>query len=64
MLSHYGRGLGVRNARKHLVWYLESLLPEGPERRDWRRRLCGTDDPAMVRDGISALADAVLERAR
>jgi len=31
MLAHYGEGLGVRVARKHLVWYLDEasrLLPE------------------------------------
>ncbi len=63
ILDHYGAHLGVLNARKHLVWYLESLLPEGNERRDWRRRLCGSEDPAKVRESIDALGEVVLERA-
>ncbi len=31
MLAHYGEGLGLRSARKHLVWYLEEASRTLPE---------------------------------
>jgi nifR3 family TIM-barrel protein len=64
MIEHYGAHLGVRNARKHLVWYLERLLPEGELRTDWRRRLTCADDPVAARDHLAALAEALIARAR
>ncbi|MDF1608933.1 tRNA dihydrouridine synthase DusB [Hoeflea sp. YIM 152468] len=30
MISHYGEDVGVRHARKHIGWYLETLAPETP----------------------------------
>ena len=27
MLEHYGRALGLRNARKHIAWYLDPHRP-------------------------------------
>ena len=48
MLSHYGRELGVRNARKHLGWYVENALVRTEELKSWRRRLCREDDPVQV----------------
>lgn len=54
MLSHYGTRLGIRNARKHIAWYLEHL-GLGPETtKDWRRRLCTADDVADVHAGLRA----------
>jgi len=44
LLALYGRSLGLRNARKHLGWYLEHW-PGGAE---WRRPLLTLDDPAAV----------------
>ena len=29
-LEHYGDGVGVRHARKHISWYLETLAPQTP----------------------------------
>jgi len=31
MLEHYGEALGMRVARKHLVWYLEEASRHFPE---------------------------------
>ncbi|MEZ5774385.1 MAG: tRNA dihydrouridine synthase DusB [Hyphomicrobiaceae bacterium] len=60
MLGHYGRELGLRNARKHLIWYLDASAAarglgrkapqEAPDRAAAgdRRALCGPDDPKAV----------------
>ena len=52
MLLHYGRDLGLRNMRKHLGSYVLRLLGDGPLGKDWRRRLCETDDANAVRAGL------------
>lgn len=54
MLSHYGRRLGVRNARKHLAWYLEHLGFDQDALRQWRRRICTAEQPDDVRAGLKA----------
>ncbi len=33
MIAHYGDDVGVRHARKHIGWYLETLAPETPADR-------------------------------
>jgi tRNA-dihydrouridine synthase B len=43
MLAFYGDYLGVRNARKHLGWYLEAAGLEA-----WRGEVLTTEDPAQV----------------
>jgi nifR3 family TIM-barrel protein len=48
MLAHYGTGLGIRNARKHLVWALERHIGDTATQKAWRRRLCGTEEPREV----------------
>lgn len=30
MISHYGEDVGVRHARKHIGWYLDTLAPHAP----------------------------------
>ena len=51
-LTHYGRHIGIRAARKHLGWYVEKS-PLAPERQEyWRRRLCQQSNPAEVMAGI------------
>jgi nifR3 family TIM-barrel protein len=52
MLAHYGSGLGLRNARKHIGWYLETSGRDVAEVKAWRRRLCTDDDPARVLSGL------------
>jgi len=54
MLSHYGTRLGIRNARKHIAWYLEHLGLGSEATKDWRRRLCTADDVADLHAGLRA----------
>jgi tRNA-dihydrouridine synthase B len=48
MLSHYGSTLGLRNARKHIGWYLESSGRAPAVVKTWRARLCQDEDAARV----------------
>ncbi|MEJ8573191.1 tRNA dihydrouridine synthase DusB [Microbaculum marinum] len=51
ILSHYGTGLGVRVARKHLGWYLDhapASCAGGSNPSAWRARLLTEDDPEIV----------------
>lgn len=52
MLSHYGKRLGIRNARKHIAWYLEHLGLGAEATKDWRRRLCTADEVGEVQSGL------------
>ena len=52
MLEHYGPGLGLRNARKHIAWYLTHTGRPEADLKAWRRRLCTSDEPAAVRRGL------------
>lgn len=58
-LAHYGHGIGVRHARKHLGWALDVAALQSaapPERLTyWRRRILTSDEPARV---ASHLRDA------
>lgn len=40
MLVHYGTFLGLRNARKHVGWYLEQSGKSETVVKAWRRQLC------------------------
>ena len=48
MLAHYGEFLGVRNARKHIGWYIETSGHRKETAKAWRRRLCTEDNPSRV----------------
>jgi tRNA-dihydrouridine synthase B len=48
MFSHYGRALGLKNARKHMGWYLESSGRNVASIKDWRRTLCTDEDGDRV----------------
>jgi nifR3 family TIM-barrel protein len=53
MLSHYGAFLGLRNARKHIGWYLEtSGAPPAVVKVNWQR-LCTEGDPARLLAGLA-----------
>jgi len=54
MLAHYGRHLGLRNARKHIGWYLEASGLPPSLARAWRARLCQDDDSGRVVRGLAA----------
>jgi tRNA-dihydrouridine synthase B len=48
MLAYYGDFLGLRNARKHIGWYLASSGHRAGGLKAWRQRLCTETDPARV----------------
>ncbi len=54
MLSHYGRALGLKNARKHIGWYLETSGAAPATAKSWRRQLCTEDDPDRALAGLDA----------
>lgn len=57
MFSHYGSALGLRNARKHIGWYLESgggdlADVDLADVKAWRRLLCTDEDGQRVLAGL------------
>lgn len=48
MLSHYGLEYGVKAARKHLGWYVETHEKDPVAIKKWRRILCTNDNPKEV----------------
>jgi tRNA-dihydrouridine synthase B len=52
MLAHHGLRLGLRNARKHVGWYLASSGRPADTVKGWRRRLCTSEDAALVLSGL------------
>jgi nifR3 family TIM-barrel protein len=63
MLSHYGASLGLRNARKHIGWYLERSGHGTDVVKAWRRRLCTEESPTSVLRGLSVFYDEAEEAA-
>ncbi len=62
ILTHYGRRVGVRHARKHLTWALDAAVSTAGVCResvsDTRRRVLTADDPIEVRRRLGdAFAD-------
>jgi tRNA-dihydrouridine synthase B len=57
ILSFYGAELGLRVARKHLGWYMDTATPEP----DLRRAILTARDPAAV---IRLLPDALMPAER
>lgn len=49
MLAHYGERAGVRHARKHLGWYLDTHLAPGPELGSAKGSILRENDPVLVR---------------
>ena len=64
MLGHYGKVLGLRNARKHIGWYLETSGRDPLTVKAWRKRLCTEENPSVVLAGLSEfyLATALAPR--
>ncbi len=59
MLSHYGTSLGLRNARKHIGWYLETSGHAAETVKAWRKRLCTEESAPRVIEGLEEFyADA------
>jgi tRNA-dihydrouridine synthase len=53
MFSHYGGTLGIKNARKHIGWYLASSGCAETPMKLWRSRLCTEWQPGKVLAGLS-----------
>jgi tRNA-dihydrouridine synthase len=63
MLDHYGAYLGLRNARKHVGWYLETSGLPGDAVKRWRRQLCTQENALSVLAGLDeAYAEAAEAR--
>ena len=52
MLGHYGRELGLKNARKHVGWYLASSGAAEATVKAWRAILCTSLEPPRVLAGL------------
>ncbi len=62
MLTHYGTTLGLRNARKHIAWYIAGIGFDTATEKAWRRRLCTLESPAAVNSGLRELFDHAASR--
>jgi tRNA-dihydrouridine synthase B len=58
MLSHYGREVGLRIARKHLSWYSKGL----PGSAEFRAAVNQTDEVPRVKALLRAFYDPLIER--
>jgi tRNA-dihydrouridine synthase B len=57
MLAYYGEFLGLRNARKHIGWYLASSGRRVASLKAWRQRLCTEENPARALAMLDAFYD-------
>ncbi len=53
MLEHLGPALGLKNARKHIGWYLASSGQRSDVVKAWRQRLCTEESAARVLEGLT-----------
>jgi tRNA-dihydrouridine synthase B len=58
MLAHYGEGVGVKIARKHLGWYTKGL----PGSAEFRNRVNFIDDPVQVLGELERFYEPFLRR--
>lgn len=52
MLGHYGRALGLRNARKHLAAYIAEYAPDEESAGHWRGIVCRAESAENTMDLI------------
>lgn len=52
MVDHGGQ-FGLRNARKHMGWYVANAARPGQDVKGWRRRLCTTEDAGEALSGLA-----------
>jgi nifR3 family TIM-barrel protein len=52
MLVHYGAFVGLRNARKHIGWYLGQSGAPGHTIKEWRQKLCTEEVAGQVLAGL------------
>ena len=65
MLAYYGEYLCLRNARKHIGWYLVSCGLAEERVKAWRQQLCTEENAAKVLDGLAeAYAEAGMKSER
>jgi tRNA-dihydrouridine synthase B len=63
MLTQHGTEHGLRNARKHIGWYLASSGRPAETVKVWRRRLCTSENPAEVLGGLRSFYGEGQEKA-
>ena len=63
IIEQDGPGIGLRNARKHIGWYLASSGQPTDVVRAWRRRLCTSDVVREVRAGLAQFYSEAMEAA-
>jgi nifR3 family TIM-barrel protein len=63
MLEAQGEAAGLRNARKHIGWYLAASGHPPAAVQAWRKRLCTLDSPRDVKSGLAAFYAQALEAA-
>jgi nifR3 family TIM-barrel protein len=63
MLEHYGCHYGLRNARKHIGWYVEDAAGSETDAKCWRARLCREEDPRKVRTHLSEFYNQHIQEA-
>ena len=61
MLSHYGAFLGLRNARKHIGWYLATSGAPLAVVKASRQILCTEIDPARLLSGLARFYRSIPE---
>ena len=62
MLGYFGRELGLKNARKHIGWYLASSGRTSAEIKPWRQQLCTDENADRVLAGLAAFYDEAQEK--
>jgi tRNA-dihydrouridine synthase B len=63
MIDHGDARMGLRSARKHIAWYLAASGQPEASVKDWRRRLCTSEDARCVRAGLAQFYTQALEAA-
>jgi nifR3 family TIM-barrel protein len=63
LIETQGPAVGLRNARKHIAWYLASSGRPEQVVKAWRRRLCMSEDGREVRAGLGQFYEEALEAA-
>lgn len=52
ILSHYGKEVGQRSARKHLAWYVDRFEKDQSLAKVWRAKLCQSDNVSDVKQHL------------
>lgn len=63
ILEQDGPVHGLRNARKHIGWYLATSGQPAPTVKDWRRRLCTSENARDVLAGLATFYTQAREAA-